>query len=145
VSDCIVCDEVTGVIDVPSGFVQSGDSSMVLHVPPLDGNDVYLGHLLVVPRRHVPDFACLEAPEAAEIGVAIHRWSRALTTVGAERVYVATIGHASDHLHVHLLPRRPGTPPEVPWHSVDEWSGARRADFAVAALFAEELAAAADR
>jgi diadenosine tetraphosphate (Ap4A) HIT family hydrolase len=143
-SACLVCQEVRGVIPVPGGFLQSSGSSVALHVPPLDHRDVYLGHLLVMPRRHVPDFAGLEESEAAEIGVAISRWSRALATFGADRVYVATIGHGSDHLHVHLVPRWPETPSEIPWHSVDEWSGARRADFDGAAQFAGALLAEAD-
>ena len=49
---------------------------------------------------------------------------------GAERVYVATVGHGVEHLHAHLLPPWPGTPDEVAWHGVDEWDGARRADAA---------------
>ena len=54
-------------------------------------------------------------------------------------VYVATIGHSVEHLHVHLLPRWPETPPEVPWHSVDDWSGARRVTFNEAATFVAQL------
>jgi hypothetical protein len=49
-----------------------------------------------------------------------------LKVIGAERVYVATIGHGIDHLHLQLLPRGPGTPEEIPWHGVDEWAGAHR-------------------
>jgi diadenosine tetraphosphate (Ap4A) HIT family hydrolase len=139
VNECLVCQEVSGAISLPGGPLQSGDLSLVFHIPPLDKSDVYLGHLLVVPRRHVADFAGLEERESSEIGISIGRWSRALTRAGAERVYVATIGHSFDHLHVHLLPRWPGTPPSVSWHSVDEWPGARRGDFAAAADFADRL------
>jgi diadenosine tetraphosphate (Ap4A) HIT family hydrolase len=144
VSDCLVCQEVTGVVSVPGSVLQSGDLSLVVHIPPLEGRDVFLGHLLV-PRRHVPDFAGLDESESSEIGVSMSRWSRALKAVGAERVYVATIGHTSEHLHVHLLPRWPETPPEILWHSVDDWSGARRADFAEAAKFTTHLLAVVDQ
>ena len=51
--------------------------------------------------------------------------SAALKKLGAERVHITTIGHGIDRLHLHLLPRSKGTPDEVPWHAVDEWSGAR--------------------
>jgi diadenosine tetraphosphate (Ap4A) HIT family hydrolase len=54
-------------------------------------------------------------------------------------VYVTTIGHSSNHLHVHLLPRWPGTPADIPWHSVDDWAGARRGDFDQATAFVAHL------
>jgi histidine triad (HIT) family protein len=139
VSDCLVCREGTGETPVPGGPLFADDLVVVFHVPPPRVDDVYLGYLMVTPRRHVADFAGLVRDEAAAVGVAISRWSAALTRVGAEKVYVATIGHAADHLHVHLVPRWPGTPDDVPWHSVDEWPGARRSTFAGAAAWVDEL------
>jgi diadenosine tetraphosphate (Ap4A) HIT family hydrolase len=112
---------------------------VVLHVPPQHDGLTYLGHLLVTPKRHVIDFAGLLDEEAAAMGIEIARWSAALKETGAERVYTATIGHEVDHLHVHLLPRWPGTPRQVPWHSVDEWSGARRVGFDAAGAFFDNL------
>lgn len=128
---CLVCSEQSGEVPVPGGLLAEDDLAVVFHVPPR-GDVVFLGHLLVTPRRHVPDFAGLTADEAAAVGIAVSRWSGALKRLGAMRVYVATVGHAADHLHVHLLPRWPGTPEDVPWHSVDEWPGARVGDFASA-------------
>jgi diadenosine tetraphosphate (Ap4A) HIT family hydrolase len=138
-SSCLVCREISGDIDVPGGPLQSGEFALAFHIPPLDGGDVYLGHVLVVPRRHVADFAGLDESEASEIGILMSRCSSALKHAGAENVYVATIGHSFDHLHVHLLPRWPGTPKEIPWHSVDDWPGARRVEFADAAAFVTQL------
>jgi diadenosine tetraphosphate (Ap4A) HIT family hydrolase len=138
-STCVVCQEVSGDIAVPGGPLQSGESALACHIPPLDGGDVYFGHLLVVPKRHVSDFAGLDEREASEMGVFMSRCTRALKYAGADRVYVATIGHAIDHLHIHLLPRWPDTPPEIPWHSVDDWSGARRVDFSHAAAFVTQM------
>jgi histidine triad (HIT) family protein len=69
------------------------------------GQPVYLGHLLAEPRRH--------APGLRDVG-------------GAEHVYAAVIGDGLPHLHVHLLPRYPGTPREYWWDRVDEWPDARR-------------------
>ncbi len=138
-TNCLVCREVSGGIAVPGGALFTSARSVVVHIPPLDGGDVYLGHLLALPRRHVADFAGLDDAEAADIGVSIHMGSRALKDAGATNVYVATIGHSVEHLHVHLLPRWPETPAEIPWHSVDDWSGARRATFDEAATFATKL------
>jgi diadenosine tetraphosphate (Ap4A) HIT family hydrolase len=77
------------------------------------GSAAYLGHLFVEPRRHAPGLADLTDVEARRVGWWTTRASRALREVaGAEHVYAAVIGDAVPHLHVHLLPRFPGTPRE---------------------------------
>ena len=124
---CLVGAELNGGVAVPGGLVVA-ERVATLHRPALEGEEgPYAGHLMVCPRRHVPDFAALDGDEAAEVGGAIRLVSRALKELGAERVYMLTIGHGVPHLHVHLLPRWPETPPGVAWHAVDEWEGARRA------------------
>jgi histidine triad (HIT) family protein len=126
---CLVCDDHSGVVAVPGGFLIENQEVIAFHCPPTEfASEPYLGHLLVTPRRHVPSFAELNEGEASRMGVAISRLSSALRDDGAPRVYLATIGHGVDHLHVHLLPRWPETPVDVPWHGVDEWVGARRGD-----------------
>lgn len=114
---------------------------VAFHLPPLppQTHDVFLGYLMVTPRRHSPDFAELADDEAAAMGRAMTRLSRALKSVGAERVYTLTVGHAWPHLHVHLVPRWPGTPDNVTWLHVDDWEGARRGDFGAATSFTEQL------
>ena len=120
-----MCREVRGEVEVPGGPVVADDLIVVFHVPPLPDRPLpYLGHLLVVPRRHTPGLGELSDEEAAAMGLALGRASRALRRrEGVERVYSAVIGHHVDHLHVHLLPRYAGTPPDVPWTAVDEWEG----------------------
>lgn len=86
----------------------------------------YLGYLFVTSRRHVPSFAELDPDEAAAMGRAISKLSAVLKEESAEPVYLAGIGHAVPHLHVHLIPRWPETPAEISWIRVDEWEGARR-------------------
>jgi histidine triad (HIT) family protein len=127
-SECLVCAELDGGVDVPGGLVIRANLVAAFHLPPLNAQTVYAGHVLVVPRRHSPGFAELTSREAAAIGVAVSDLSRCLQGMGAERVYTATIGHIVDHLHVHLLPRWPETPADVPWHAVGEWAGARKID-----------------
>lgn len=136
---CLVCREHQGDVPVPGGLRHHGSHSITFHVPPAPDGLCYLGHLLVTSTRHANDFGALEPAEAAAIGVDMSRWSAALTTAGAGRVYTATVGHGWDHLHVHLLPRWPDTPMDVPWHSVDDWPGARRVDFDQAATFFGQL------
>jgi histidine triad (HIT) family protein len=136
---CLVCREHSGEVLVPGGLRPCGARTITFHTPPQRDGLTYRGHLLVTTTRHVPDFAGLEAEEASAVGVDISRWSSALKSAGAARVYTATIGHGWDHLHVHLLPRWPDTPSDVPWHSVDDWPGADRIDFEAAASFFEGL------
>ena len=119
------------------------DLVVAFHLPPSGTGTVYRGHLLVAPRRHRADFAALDPDEARAVGLAISRCSAALKSLGAERVYVATVGHRVDHLHVHLLARWPGTPAEVPWHAVDEWEGAPSLSAAGIEAFVSRLRAVA--
>jgi diadenosine tetraphosphate (Ap4A) HIT family hydrolase len=117
---CYVCEKQRA-----GDGVISGDDLIVLgHVlPDAPGTDgrVYLGHLIVEPRRHVPGLADLTADEAAALGQWAARGARALQ---AEHVYSSVIGHRVDHLHVHLIPRYPGTPREYWWPKLDEWPDA---------------------
>ncbi|MGD0439339.1 MAG: HIT family protein [Acidimicrobiales bacterium] len=136
---CIICQEQAGEVEVPGGYLLEDEDVVAFHVPPLSDRTCYLGHLLVTPRRHCPDFAGLDRHEAQAVGAAIATCSAALKRLGTERVYVATIGHRVGHLHVHLLARWPGTPDDVPWHAVDEWDGARRGGASEIALLVESL------
>ena len=137
--ECLICQEIAGTVAVPGGQLPTSPEVAAIHVPPLNAESVYLGYLMVCPRRHAEDFAALSSEEAAAVGVEIGRWSQALRGAGAERVYVAVVGHHVAHLHVHLLPRWPETPADVAWHAVDEWPGARRGGFEEAASFAIQL------
>jgi histidine triad (HIT) family protein len=126
---CIVCEEIAGSIPTPGGFLHDDGSSVGFHTPPAAGNaSPYLGHLMVTPRRHVASWSSLDDGEAASVSTGIRELTRLLEASGAERVYVAVIGTHVDHLHVHVLPRWPGTPKKVPWHAVDEWEGGRHGD-----------------
>ena len=96
-------------------------------MPPLEENPrPYLGHLLVVSRRHAPRFGDLSDDESAAVGLTAARLARTLTDVGgAEWVYSAVIGLHLPHFHLHLVPRYPDTPREVRWYAMDEWDGGR--------------------
>jgi histidine triad (HIT) family protein len=145
-SECFVCRKHRdrGSL-LPGGPVAADDLVLVSHIvtPDVlgrDGTTAYLGHLLVEPRRHAPGLADLTDAEAQRVGWWCTRASRALREVaGAEHVYAAVIGDAVPHLHVHLLPRFPGTPREYWWTRVDEWPAARRGGAADIEVFVSEL------
>jgi histidine triad (HIT) family protein len=124
---------------MPGGPVGGDDLVVVSHVSPRapgsHSGRVYLGHLVVEPRRHAPGWEDLDDVEARAVGSWCCRTARALRTVtDAERVYSAVIGHGVPHLHVHVFPRYPMTPPELEWHRVDEWPGAQGSEDDASAL-----------
>jgi diadenosine tetraphosphate (Ap4A) HIT family hydrolase len=49
-------------------------------------------------------------------------------TLGAAHVYLYVIGDEVPHLHVHLVPRYPGTPREYWGPAVTRWPEAPRVD-----------------
>jgi histidine triad (HIT) family protein len=129
-AECFVCRKhrVRGSL-VPGGPVGEDDLVIVSHLtsdaPGSSGRPVCLGHLFVEPRRHAPGLADLTDAEAQAVGWRCTRASRALREVaGAEHVYAMVIGDAAPHLHVHLLPKYPGTPRQYWWDKVTQWPDA---------------------
>lgn len=140
---CFVCAKHESLATWPGAALVADEHAVVSHRAPgtaLDpGPTVYLGHLLVEPRRHVPELGALSAAEAASLGTLAARAAATLTAAGAEHVYAAVIGHGVDHLHLHLLARHPGTPREYWWTAVDEWPDAPRGDAREVAAFVAHL------
>jgi histidine triad (HIT) family protein len=128
-ADCFVCRKhrERGSL-LPGGPVAEDHLVIVSHLAPgapgRTGGPVYLGHLFVEPRRHAAGLGDLTDAEARAVGWWCMRASRALCAAGAEHVYAAVIGDGIPHLHVHLMPRYPGTPREYWWDRVDEWPDA---------------------
>jgi diadenosine tetraphosphate (Ap4A) HIT family hydrolase len=135
---CFVCEKHRAV-----DAVLADEHVVVSHLPlttPSGGAETaYLGHLIVEPRRHVTELGDLDADESAAFGRAAAQASAALQAYGAEHVYAAVIGHGVDHLHLHLIPRYPGTPREFWWTRVDEWPDAPRGGAAEIAALTRRL------
>jgi ATP adenylyltransferase len=104
--DCIFCNTSEpgrGDLVVARGRV----SFVILNLYPYNN-----GHLMVVPNRHVPNLASLNADEQAELMRLTRHAEMALTevynpqglNVGINLGRPAGAGIA-DHLHVHLVPR----------------------------------------
>ena len=83
-------------------------------------NPVVDGHLLVIPRQHVPDFttehyvSAITMPRAAELAEEIGGPMNLITSRGREAT------QSVFHLHLHLIPRREDDGLALPW-----WSGRR--------------------
>jgi histidine triad (HIT) family protein len=130
--DCFICRKQRGEFALAGGPIVEERLLVASHrweSPECVPADVYLGHVFVETRRHAPSFADLTAEEAQAVGLLASRLSAALKdAVGADYVFAAVIGTGVPHFHLHLLARYPDTPPDVPWHKVDEWEGAPRGD-----------------
>lgn len=139
-TDCLVCREVAGEIDLPGGLLWADDDVIAFHLPPIDENPrPYLGHCLVVTRRHVDHLGDLSETEATSVGSASRLLARALRAEGVERVHVAVIGLGVDHFHQHLYPRYPGVPDGTSWMDVDGLPDAPHGDAAEIEAFVERL------
>jgi histidine triad (HIT) family protein len=140
-ADCFVCRKQRGEIVEPGGAILDDLLLRAGHMIPPDGEgSVYLGWVLIEPRRHAPGLADLTADEARAVGLATSRLARALLNVlGAEHVYSFVLGHHVPHLHVHVVPRYPGTPREYWGLRVDEWPEAPTGSAEAVADLAERL------
>ena len=95
------------------GIIHKDELVYAGHILPPDLTDVYLGYLMVEPKRHVIGLGELTDEEAAALGVLANNLARALKDIeGAEHIYSFVLGHDVPHLHIHLVPRYPGTPAE---------------------------------
>jgi len=109
------------------------------HLLPPQLTDVYLGYLMVEPKRHVAGLDNLSEKEAAVLGVLVRDLARVLKkSEGAEHVYSLVLGDAVPHVHFHVVPRYPGAPREYWGVRVGEWPEAPRGG-------AAEIAALCDR
>ena len=76
----------------------------------LDARPVFKGHVLVVPREHVPTFGELPPTRLASLFGLVQRLCRAVeVALDADGTFVAMnnkVSQSVPHLHVHVVPRR---------------------------------------
>jgi histidine triad (HIT) family protein len=136
--NCFICNKHAMGDAAECGVIWSDDLVYAGHCGLSGGENIHLGWIMVEPRRHVGELGDLTGEEAAAIGVLCSRLARALcVSEGAEHVYSFVFGDgvARAHLHVHLMPRYPGTPREYWQQRVVEWpDGPRGGVGAVRAL-----------
>jgi histidine triad (HIT) family protein len=122
VKDCVFCRIVTG--HAPAEWVVDPDYwPDVVAFTPL--NPVTEGHVLVVPKVHVPDFAADPEVYAAvsRRAAQLMQWSPRPMNVITSRGAEAT--QSVFHLHVHLVPRAKDDGLALPWYSGRGGKGAR--------------------
>ncbi|MEV4639128.1 HIT family protein [Actinoplanes sp. NPDC049548] len=105
-ADCLFCGIVAGtvpafkVVDTPDG------------VGFLDIRPVFKGHVLVVPRPHVPELTALEKDLLPGFFALVQRVAAAVPpATGAKGTFVAMnniVSQSVPHLHAHVVPRTKG-------------------------------------
>lgn len=111
-TDCLACRQ-QGRLDLPprEDLVHSAHWRVVHAF-----DSTLRGWLVLLPTRHVTDFAELTPGAADELGSLVRRLSLALEAVtGCVKTYVMQFAEAEGfgHLHVHLVPRAPDHPAEL--------------------------------
>jgi histidine triad (HIT) family protein len=102
--DCLFCKIVAG--EVPAFLVYS-DASVVAF---LDTRPVFKGHLLVVPREHVPTLIDLRhiEPFFSRVQDAARAVEEGLQADGTFVAMNNRISQSVPHLHAHVVPRKKG-------------------------------------
>jgi histidine triad (HIT) family protein len=113
--ECIFCKIVAG--EIPSTRVHEDERTVAF----MDVNPGARGHLLVVPRTHAADVHAIDDEDLAAVArTARDLAARLRDRLGADGVNVIqNNGRAAwqtvFHYHVHVLPRYPGDPIQLPW------------------------------
>jgi histidine triad (HIT) family protein len=97
----------------PATFVHEWSDTIA--IIPL--NPVVDGHTLVIPKRHVPDFASNPAVSA----ITMQRAAQLADDLGVPMNLITSRGREATqsvfHLHLHLVPRAENDGLALPWYS----------------------------
>ena len=104
VPGCVFCAIAAG--DVPASMILRDDDVAAF----LDARPLFKGHVLVVPRAHVPTLSDMPPAALGTLFTAVQRIARAVEAgLGADGTFVAMnnkVSQSVPHLHVHVVPRR---------------------------------------
>jgi histidine triad (HIT) family protein len=103
---CIFCDIVDKKI--PAHVVLEDDVAFAF----LDNRPLFVGHVLVVPRKHVVTLPELDADVVGPFFTRVQSIARAVPKAfGSQGTFVAmnnVVSQSVAHLHVHVVPRTKG-------------------------------------
>ena len=101
---CVFC--AIGAGEVPASMVARDDDVAAF----LDARPLFKGHVLVVPRAHVPTLSDMPPAALGTLFTAVQRIARAVEAgLGADGTFVAMnnkVSQSVPHLHVHVVPRK---------------------------------------
>lgn|GEM_PF-78610 len=127
--ECPFCKIVAG--DDPNAREVYRDEHVVAFFPT---EPAVLGHVLLVPKRHVQDIWGLEAGEGAQLSAAVLRLSAAVRSALLPEGLnvIQSNGKAATqtvpHLHVHLVPRHTGDALGPIWPAETNYSETQKDD-----------------
>ncbi len=105
-NDCIFCKIISGAL--PKALVYEDDIVMAF----LDISPVNIGHTLVVPKTHYPDFISTPKDVLSHTVIQSQRIAAAvLSAFGYEGVNIginngSAAGQVVFHMHIHVMPRK---------------------------------------
>jgi diadenosine tetraphosphate (Ap4A) HIT family hydrolase len=101
---CVFCDIVAG--HASASIVHEDERTVTF----LDLHPVATGHMLVAPRRHAERLADLDPEDGAQLFRVGMQAAAALRAAGVN-FFLAdgeVAGQTVSHVHLHVIPRRPG-------------------------------------
>jgi len=121
--DCVFCKIIKG--EIPAATLIETDKVISF----LDINPVNLGHALVVPKRHVASFLDLQQDELHVAIFIAKRVAAAVTEATGSPAFNILqntgecAGQLIDHVHLHVIPRRPDDGFELGWRQLEYEEG----------------------
>lgn len=105
--DCIFCRIISGKI--PSQMLLESEHAVAI----LDAFPLAAGHTLVLSRRHCPKIQDMDPEENADLFATVRRAASHVDSAmtGASLIAIHNgrdAGQEIPHLHVHIVPRKPG-------------------------------------
>lgn len=124
--DCPICAKHRGEGYLVGGpLIWQDKHILVFHRPPAGTGRVFLGHLFIETRRHVPYVDQLTDAEATAVGWAAVRAAKAIRhTLDPDYVFAAIVGRGVAHFHQHVFARHRGTPEDFDWMTSNQWGDA---------------------
>jgi histidine triad (HIT) family protein len=113
--DCIFCKVVAG--EIPGEIVDSDDRTITV----MDINPATRGHVVVIPREHAENLLDVSEQDLAATMGAVRRMVERMqgTIAPAGFNVLSNMGRAAwqsiFHFHVHVIPRYPDDPLQLPW------------------------------
>ncbi|MGD2174918.1 MAG: HIT family protein [Candidatus Brocadiaceae bacterium] len=122
-ADCVFCRIVAG--EIPAAKLIETDKVISF----LDINPVNPGHALVVPKRHVASFLDLQQDELHTTIFIAKRVAGAVTEATQSPAFniLQNTGEAAgqkiDHVHLHVIPRKPDDGFSLGWRQLEYEEG----------------------
>ncbi|MCF7833915.1 MAG: HIT domain-containing protein [Candidatus Pacebacteria bacterium] len=97
--DCIFCKIING--EIPAYKVYEDESTLAF----LDINPINKGHVLVIPKKHEPEFQDLEDLQYTSLMSTVKKISLLIKEkIKPKRVGVMVAGWDVPHTHIHVVP-----------------------------------------